>query len=54
MGRVVIKPGTSFEEARRQLNSIGITLTTHRHPQGGYVCYTSRAQRKQLITLLKI
>ena len=46
MARVIIK--TDFETARELLHSIGITLTTHTHKKGGYVCYADKQLRKSL------
>jgi len=49
MARAVIKKGTSFEEARRLLASIGIVLTSRPHRKGGYVCKASKQLREQLM-----
>ena len=46
MARVIIT--TDFDTARDKLASIGITLTTHPHKKGGFVCYVSRKERKKL------
>jgi len=46
MARVIISG--DFEDARKKLNSIGITLTTRPHKKGGFVCYANRALRESI------
>ena len=43
----------NFDEARKELQSIGITLTTRRHKKGGYVCYANKALRLSIEQLLQ-
>lgn len=51
MAQVIISG--DFEDARKKLKSIGITLTTHRHKKGGFVCYADRHLRKSIHNFLQ-
>jgi hypothetical protein len=46
MARVIISG--DFEDARKKLNSIGITLTTRPHKKGGFVCYANKELRESI------
>lgn len=52
MARVIING--DFETARKKLNSVGITLTTHQHRKGGYVCYANKTLRESLKRYLEL
>lgn len=47
MARVEIQP-ENFEQARKELASIGIILYNRKHRKGGYVCRASKALRESL------
>ena len=47
MARIEVKP-EEFEQARKELASIGIILYNRKHRKGGYVCRASKSLRESL------
>ena len=51
MARMLIKPGTTWEQARKDAEEAGIVLTKRTHSKGGYVCFASKKLRESLAQL---
>ena len=53
MARVEINP-ENFEQARKDLASIGIILYNRRHRKGGYVCRANKSLRESIHRMIAL